>query len=184
MPVEIALTRGYVALVDEADAELVGRYRWHAHSRSHTTYAVRNVTKEDGTQTPLYMHRAILSAQYGTIVDHADGNGLNNQRHNLRFATTLQNTANRHKWLPNKHGFPGVIQIIGRRSFYGRVTRNGRQHYTERFDTAEAASYARDELAVRLNGDFARPANNAAPDALARGGERARGRVAASGVPA
>ena len=60
-----------------------GRVVWHAYRQ----VARRNV----------YMHREILGAiDRGTIVDHANGDGLDNRRLNLRKCTHQQNIASRH----------------------------------------------------------------------------------------
>ncbi len=53
-------------------------------------YAVADIS---GRQE--YMHRMVLGALPGQRIDHADRDGLNNQRSNLRFATRSQNAANR-----------------------------------------------------------------------------------------
>src|ERR1700685_1864374 len=105
----IPLTQGKVAMVDDADYEWLAQWKWFAIFDHGNWYAVRNVRKPDGTQTPLRMHRVLLGLTDLKIeVDHRDGNGLNNQRHNLRIATHGQNMCNRSMQKNNISGVRGV----------------------------------------------------------------------------
>src|SRR5687767_1877850 len=82
---QIPTSRGFFALVDDADYEWLSKMRWSYVNG----YAVRNGTN---------MHRLITSAPVGMDVDHIDRNRLNNQRSNLRVCThkeNMQNIANR-----------------------------------------------------------------------------------------
>ncbi len=89
----IQLTRGYVALVDDEDYALVASYSWSALPRRHTVYA-QTSTRGLYSQTAILMHRLILGAKHGEQVDHVNGDGSDNRRANLRFATQRQNTQN------------------------------------------------------------------------------------------
>jgi hypothetical protein len=92
----IPLTQGKAAMVDDADHEwLLSFGSWYAVKGRKTFYAARNVRTLVGRQTRLFMHAALLGTKGRDIFpDHADGNGLNNQRCNLRLATPAQNNAN------------------------------------------------------------------------------------------
>lgn len=98
MPTEIPLTRGHIAVVDDADADLVTTLKWHFSPRKYTAYAGANMP---GTGRPgrrmkyVFMHRFIMQPPPDMFVDHRDGDGLNNQRSNLRVCTCADNTRNR-----------------------------------------------------------------------------------------
>jgi hypothetical protein len=81
----------YVALVDAADAELVRGYRWlpYRNPKTGKIYA-RAVEGRDR----IMMHRLIAGTPEGFDTDHANNDGLDNQRANLRHATRSQNNGN------------------------------------------------------------------------------------------
>lgn len=99
---EIKLTQGKVALVSDEDFERVNQFKWCASNnpmyrkgdaKAEKWYALRG-TVVNGKQKTLYMHRFIMDAPKGKVVDHLDGNGLNNTRENLAVVEHYQN--NRH----------------------------------------------------------------------------------------
>ncbi|WP_162820436.1 HNH endonuclease [Microvirga calopogonii] len=90
----VPLTRGMEAVVDIADLPLVEGFNWRAFRSKSTWYAVRHDRLSDGRPTLTHMHRTIFRAEPGKMVDHRDGDGLNNRRGNLRSAIHAQNARN------------------------------------------------------------------------------------------
>jgi hypothetical protein len=83
---------GRYALVDDEDAERVAQTDWFpVHGR--TVYARTGSTRIGSNQR--LMHRLIMRAPVGTIIDHINGDGLDNRKGNLRFATASENALNR-----------------------------------------------------------------------------------------
>lgn len=144
--VEIAI-KGGVALVDAADAPLVQRHRWWI--RTGYAYGKERV---DGRQVTLLMHRVVLGAPPGSMIDHANGNRLDNRRQNLRFCDAWQNASNSPK-PPNASGFRGVFPKGN--VFAARISKNWKRFNLGCFATAEAAARAYDAAAKRHHGDFA-----------------------------
>jgi len=95
---KIPLSKGYTALIDDEDFERVSQHKWFAREKSNTVYAGTNILADPNPGhrkwKGLEMHRFIMNAQPGKSVDHIDGNGLNNQKCNLRICTHRQNMAN------------------------------------------------------------------------------------------
>lgn len=87
---------GLVAFVDDKHYLRLNTKRWYAVPDKNTYYAV-HTCKENGKASALKMHREVLGlkAGDGIVVDHLDGNGLNNVEKNLRKATRGQNCRNR-----------------------------------------------------------------------------------------
>ena len=90
----VPLTKGYEAVIDATDAPLVEGWNWRAMVKKHTVYAVRGEWLGQGEWRTISIHRVILNPPDGLLVDHRDGNGLLNQRFNLRGATPSQNGCN------------------------------------------------------------------------------------------
>ena len=86
---KIPLGRNVQTLVDDADLPLIAVHRWYAVRHPRTTYVVTKVKRR-----AIYMHRVILNAPRGSQVDHINGDGLDNRRINLRFATPSEQAAN------------------------------------------------------------------------------------------
>jgi HNH endonuclease len=151
--IRVPLTRGFVALVDDADADLVLPYKWYAARNRDVIYARRKV-RIDGKQHDLGMHYAILPLQPGFVTDHRDGNGLNNQRSNLRYATLSENAMNRRMRRDNTAGAKGVVPIPGGR--FRASIKVGGKYIRQDFGTVEEAAQAYAALAAEHYGSFAR----------------------------
>lgn len=151
----VSLTRGLVAFVSDEDWDAVSQHRWHAHPMSRSRgghYAATRIGKKT-----TYMHRFILKPGAGQIVDHVDGDGLNNTRQNIRLANYSGNSANR--TTKNKHGLRGVN--VHRRKvtvpFRAEVTAVGCRWVGPYRANPIQAAIDYDRKIVELLGEFARP---------------------------
>jgi len=154
---EIPLTQGKVALIDDADYELVSQYKWFADISRNTWYARTNVKRPNGSWTSLKMHRLIIGAQKGEQVDHRDRNGLNNTRANLRISTVSQNCQNKRTPQHNKSGYKGVYYESAHthRPWRAYIKIGNKQHKIGSFATREEAAQAYNEMALKHFGEFA-----------------------------
>lgn len=148
---KISLGRDMFALVDDADYPELSKYKWTCHGHRNTFYVTRS---ENGV--PISMHRQILGLDNRKVVcDHKDGNGLNNQRDNLRACTILQNNLNKRTYKNNVQGFKGVKRVSKNR-FMARIRHIGKTTYLGTFDCPKEAAHAYNEKAKELHGEFAR----------------------------
>ncbi len=116
---EIPLTQGQVALVDDDDFEKICQFKWCAAKYTHLFYATSRYRDEEGKYKNIKMHRLILNAKPNEIVDHIDGNGLNNQKSNLRIVSRRQNAQNRHR--PKSSQYPGVYWNKEKQKWNARI---------------------------------------------------------------
>lgn len=150
--IEIPLSRGLVALIDEADAPAITGLRWHAVARRRTFYAVAETRPAAGVRKGIYMHRLVIAST--TMVDHINGNGLDNRRVNLRAATNAENQWNRIK-TTGASKYKGVRLHKASGLWNPRIRVNNRVHSLGYHRTEEAAALAYDDAARRLHGEFA-----------------------------
>jgi hypothetical protein len=156
---EIPLTRGHVALVDAADYERVAAKKWATVLCHGTQPRAQHYWREGRRVRAIGLGRFILDAPAGLVVDHINGDPLDNRRVNLRLCTQADNAMNRRKHSGQKTGrnpFKGVFpQKVGGK-FFARVTCRGVDYRLGTFATAEEAARAYDAKARDLHGEFAR----------------------------
>ncbi len=145
---EVVLSQGKIALVDDADLELVARYTWCAVQHHGSWYAM---TRTAGRAIKL--HRLIMGLD-GPSVDHIDGDGLNNQRWNLRFVTLSQNQWNTRR-TSGQSPLKGVTKNAGCKSWIAAITVNRRRIHLGSFATEVEAGRAYDRAALEHFGEFA-----------------------------
>ncbi len=143
----IPLMEGGYAYVDAADYEWLNQWRW----RLLNGYAGR---LEKGKI--ILMHRVIMQPPEGKVVDHADGNKVDNCRVNLRVCTPGENTHNQHRRCTSSSTYKGIRYSKRLRKWYARCRYQGERYVRGYFDTEMEAARAYDWLAVTLFGEFAR----------------------------
>jgi len=154
----IPLSKGKVATVDDSDFDNANQFKWSLKpgTKGYSDYAHRSI-KVDGKWTHISLHRFLMGSPMGMEIDHIDGDGLNNQRSNLRVCTHAQN--NRNMKNSNKHGMKGVAFIPNRRAFkkwISKITADGKMITIGYYWTMKDAAFAYNEAAKRLHGEFAR----------------------------
>jgi len=151
----ISLTQGKQVIVDDEDFGWISQWNWYAHKQGNTFYAKRT-TGKDRKVIIIHMHREIVQPPKGMYVDHIDGNGLNNQRSNLRICTKAQNGMNRGKQANNSSGYKGVGWDRTRNKWRAQIKIGQGSVFIGRFDRLEDAIKAYDAKALELFGEFAK----------------------------
>ena len=154
---KIKLTLGKKATVDDEDFKYLNKWNWYASKGYNTFYAVRMSGKP---RRAILMHRLILKTPKEKDVDHIDGNGLNNQKTNIRNCTRSQNLYNQYR--KNSCGFKGIRKIVINCSkktycyYVSRIMVMGKGYYLGCFKTPTSAAIAYNNAAIKYHKGFAK----------------------------
>jgi hypothetical protein len=146
----IPLTQGKFACVAPQDYAALVRHKWCAAKQGRSWYAVRT----DGNRQ-LRMHRVIMNAPPGVVVDHIDHNGLNNVPRNLRNCTQSQNARNQRPQEGRSSRYIGVTWLKQEQKWWARLQKDGRQQSLGLYDDEREAAKVRDAAALAQHGEFA-----------------------------
>lgn len=138
--------------VDEEDADKIAPYRWTTRrSRSSgKPYIIRYCGKR-----ALRLANIIMGLPNGIIVDHINGDSLDNRRINLRIATNAENLRNRGKNKNNTSGFKGVIYDKKAKNWRASIMKNGKTYHLGGYNTKIEAAIVYNEAASNMFGCFA-----------------------------
>ena len=134
------------AIIDTEDYDKAKKYRWRAvHG---------HIQAVGGT---IYLHRLIMDAPRGVLVDHINHDKADNRKKNLRFATNQQNIQNQiaHGRKNNTSGYKGVDYDKKRRKWRARIYLDNKAITLGRFNSRRDAARAYNKAAFKLYGDFA-----------------------------
>ena len=150
---EIPLSQNKVALVDDEDYNRLNKVRWYAHKERDIWYADR----KNGGGKPLVirMARQIMKNPIGMFVDHIDGNGLNNQKSNLRICTNAENLHNRGVQKNNTTGYKGVCWDKEKGKYRASISFECKRINLGRFSSKREAAIAYNKAAIKYHGEFA-----------------------------
>lgn len=94
---------GHEVIVDEEDYLTARKYiSCVTTSRQNKPAAVRLLISD----LRIYLHRFLLNAPKGVLIDHINGNPLDNRKCNLRMVTVAQNNMNSAVGINKKSGLP------------------------------------------------------------------------------
>lgn len=144
----------FVALVDDEYYEELNKLTWHVHISFNglNLYAQTNI-KICGGFKIIKMHQLIMK---GKGIDHRDGNGLNNQKSNLRFCTNQENMRNRNPNRNSSSKYKGVGFDKESNNWVAFITVNKIMIKIGRFSIEDEAAKAYDKKAVELFGEYAK----------------------------
>lgn len=141
---------GVKALVDDADYGYFSQWNWYVDSKG---YAKRD-TEVAGRRFSWKLHRMVAAVPDGIIVNHINGNPLDNRRANLRTVTPRQNCLNRTARKGRK--YKGVYKNAKAATYTARIISNGKHIYLGSFRDEIEAAKAYDAAAKEHHGEYAK----------------------------
>lgn len=154
--VEVPLASGRVAITDSKFAEIVGAYNWSEVSFGNVSYAYANQKVGHRKFKTIRMHRLIYKVETHEIIDHINGDGLDNRVANLRKADRAQNNWNSLASSLNKSGVKGVHWNRAAGKWTAGISARGKRYFLGYFTTIPEAKAAYDSAAKTLHSDFRR----------------------------
>ena len=142
--------KGKYALVDDEDYEVIGKWKWHLSKDGY----VKRTYKAGSKVKAQLLHRAILAnGSNKKHIDHINHDKLDNQKHNLRWASPSENGGNSKLSKSNTTGYKGVTKRHGK--FRSHIRHNRVLIHIGVFDTPEEAAKAYDKKAREMFGEYA-----------------------------
>lgn len=153
--IEIPLTQGQLALIDDEDFELVSQYKWRANfnSKLKSFYALTDI-RNNGERITILMHRLITDAPKGKVVDHINHNTLDNRKLNLRVCSQSENMMNSRKHIVNTSGYKGVSWYKQTKKWTAQIRIKGKNTGLGYFESPEKAYEAYCNAARIHHGEF------------------------------
>lgn len=153
-------------MVDDEDYDYLNQWQWGLMKIYHTEKKLFYVRRYEGSyrkgqKFAFLMHREIMKSDMDRrlVVDHIDGNGLNNQKSNLRKCTYAQNLANRSKDSNGKHRYRGIQKYFHKNGvvrWKAQCTFDGIKWKQSGFITDDLAAIAYNEKAKEMKGEYAK----------------------------
>ena len=157
--IQIPLTKGFFATIDEEDYELISKHRWYVDicPRVKGCLCYARIKTDKHNPKAIYMHRLILGIHKSSIpwVDHIDHNGLNNSKSNLRLVSKKENLRNMRPQIGRSSIFKGVALEKSRNNWKASIRINGKGKNLGRFKTEIEAALQYDKYAKLYWGKYA-----------------------------
>ena len=144
----IPLTQGKFAIVDAEDYDHLMQWKWHITNGYAKTYI---------NSEPIAMHRLLMQATKGQIVDHINRKKLDNTKKNLRLVSASQKCINQGKSFirPSVSRYKGITFNAKEQAWKVQAAKEYERYYGGTFRNEKDAAIAYDELAIKLYGVFA-----------------------------
>lgn len=142
----------YEVVIDTEDLSKINKFKttWNIQFRDGKVESVRTKTQKNKIRKLHLMHRVINDCPEELVVDHIDGNPLNNRKSNLRNVTSLENMTNLKVETDSITGYRGVYFEASISRYRVRFKKNGKNHsfgsYKTLKEAKEIADKARREL--------------------------------------
>lgn len=149
----IKSSKGSLACFSGCDWDLVSaQEKWTEDEKEGLFY-----TSYAGSKKTISLHSLIIGEIHDDyVIDHINGNRLDNRRENLRVVTKRSNAANSKSRSGSTSKYKGVSLDSSRNKWISSIQLNGKTNHIGRFESEEDAAKAYDLRAWTEYGEFAR----------------------------
>lgn len=144
----------FIVLYDDEDHGKILKHTWGISKYGNNFYA-KTMIGEKNKQKILYLHRFILNAKYGDIIDHKDNNTLNNKKSNIRFCSHQNNMMNRKPEKNSSSKFKGIYYNKNSNLWHSQIYKNFKKIHLGYFENEIDAALAYNGAAKYLFGKYA-----------------------------
>lgn len=146
---------GAYAWVDCDMYDVLSQYTWWLSGKDGHLYA-RTEWTTNGVKHSEFMHRMVMSASLGEMIDHVNHEPLHNYRSNLRFSDYTNNNRNSHKIADNTSSrYLGVCWDKQNQKWVASITVNYVNKFLGYFVEEVNAAKERDMAAILFHGESA-----------------------------
>lgn len=143
-------------LIDDEDWPRISGYSWHVNGKNGKLYVVTNIPGGK-KQKKLKMHRVIMNCHENDIIDHKNGNVLDNRKENLRFCSAEQNNMNASKYRNGiSSKYKGVSLHKINKRFVSYISYKKKRIYLGSFKEEIEAAKTYNKMATELFGEYAK----------------------------
>lgn len=139
-------------LIDKQDLPIFESRTWFASFNQREF----RITAWGGRGKTVYLSREIMGNPVGCVVDHINGNPLDNRRSNLRICKEKENLLNRRTYKTNTAGLKGVSWHKRVKKFQAQIQVYGKKICLGYYKDIQTAARAYNEAAKKYHGEFAR----------------------------
>ncbi len=151
----IPLSQGKFAFVDDADYEMLSQFKWYYHKSRGRGCAVRKPAKVNGKRIGfIWMHRVVAKPEDNMMVDHINGNTLDNRKENLRVCTRSQNQWNKRLTSKSSTGLKNIYYNKSKKKFVVRFQKHGKKIEAGLFLNIDEAIAVRNKVALTIHEGF------------------------------
>ncbi len=154
---QIKLSQNKEAIVDDKDYEYLNQWKWSYHTSGYA-YRMKHAKRVKGETRKgiaYYMHREVMKAPDGKLVDHINRNKLDNRKSNLRLCSQRQNLMNRNKPSNNTSGYKGVSYCKRDKVWEAYINADNKKEHIGKYKNIKDAVVAYNNRAYELYGEYA-----------------------------
>jgi hypothetical protein len=139
------------AKVDDDDYKILSQRNWYLTDQG---YAKRRQSLGHKKSMLVMMHRVIMRAEKGTLLDHKNHDRLDNRKTNLRFCTKTQNNLNRPKRRDNTSGSKNVYWSKANQRWFIKTKVGGKEYRSPNLPSKKEAIRASKKFITKIHGEY------------------------------